>query len=196
MPTAFHRRSQAEPRPELIKGPSSLRGFAWSEVEDPLMRELRYMDKLVDELASGKKMENIFSGNRDIGYRLRGSNSMSGDDFSLDCGAVTGVLQCHVGPKETSLFIARSDALCADKVLDEYPSLPDKMRITSSPRPAYDRQTDNALVCRILFNTLDNGKFPAVAYPCDAGRGTRRRAASSSERLETPETLPNPPHIR
>ena len=29
------------------------------EIEDPLMRELRYLDKLIDELARGKKMENI-----------------------------------------------------------------------------------------------------------------------------------------
>ena len=29
------------------------------EIEDPLMRELRYLDKLVDELAKGKAMEKI-----------------------------------------------------------------------------------------------------------------------------------------
>jgi len=29
------------------------------DVEDPLMRELRYMDKFIDELARGKKMESI-----------------------------------------------------------------------------------------------------------------------------------------
>jgi hypothetical protein len=28
-------------------------------VEDPLMREIRYLDKLIDELARGKKMEKI-----------------------------------------------------------------------------------------------------------------------------------------
>ena len=29
------------------------------EIEDPLMREIRYLDKLVDELAKGKSMEQI-----------------------------------------------------------------------------------------------------------------------------------------
>ena len=29
------------------------------EVEDPLMREVRYLDKLIDELAKGKPMEKI-----------------------------------------------------------------------------------------------------------------------------------------
>ena len=29
------------------------------EIEEPLMRELRYMDKLIDELAKGRPMEKI-----------------------------------------------------------------------------------------------------------------------------------------
>jgi len=29
------------------------------EVEDPVMREIRYLDKLIDELARGKAMEKI-----------------------------------------------------------------------------------------------------------------------------------------
>lgn len=34
-------------------------GMRIEEIEDPLMRELRYLDKLVDELAKGKAMEKI-----------------------------------------------------------------------------------------------------------------------------------------
>lgn len=34
-------------------------GIRVEEVEDPLMREARYLDKLIDELARGKKMEKI-----------------------------------------------------------------------------------------------------------------------------------------
>jgi len=34
-------------------------GIRVEEVEDPLMREIRYLDKLVDELAKGRKMEKI-----------------------------------------------------------------------------------------------------------------------------------------
>jgi len=29
------------------------------EIKDPLMQKIRYMDKLIDELAKGKKMEKI-----------------------------------------------------------------------------------------------------------------------------------------
>jgi hypothetical protein len=34
-------------------------GVRVEEIEDPTMREIRYMDKLVDELAKGKAMEKI-----------------------------------------------------------------------------------------------------------------------------------------
>ena len=34
-------------------------GVRVEEIEDPLMQEIRYLDKLVDELARGKAMEKI-----------------------------------------------------------------------------------------------------------------------------------------
>lgn len=34
-------------------------GVRIEEIEDPLMKEVRYLDKLIDELAKGKKMESI-----------------------------------------------------------------------------------------------------------------------------------------
>ncbi len=34
-------------------------GIRVEEIQDPLMREIRYLDKLVDELAKGKSMEQI-----------------------------------------------------------------------------------------------------------------------------------------
>ena len=45
------------PRRELIKG--VVCGVRVENVEEPLMREIRYLDKLVDELAKGKAMEKI-----------------------------------------------------------------------------------------------------------------------------------------
>ena len=41
----------------LIKG--VVCGIRVEEIEDPLMQKIRYLDKLVDELAKGKKMEKI-----------------------------------------------------------------------------------------------------------------------------------------
>jgi len=34
-------------------------GYRVEEIEDPLMQKVRYLDKLVDEIAKGKKMEKI-----------------------------------------------------------------------------------------------------------------------------------------
>jgi hypothetical protein len=45
------------PSRDLIKG--VICGIRVEEIEDPLMREIRYLDKLIDELARGKKMEKI-----------------------------------------------------------------------------------------------------------------------------------------
>jgi hypothetical protein len=45
------------PSAKLIKG--TVCGVRVEEVEDPLMRKIRYLDKLIDELAQGKTMEKI-----------------------------------------------------------------------------------------------------------------------------------------
>jgi hypothetical protein len=45
------------PNSSLIKG--VVCGVRVEEIEDPLMRNIRYLDKLIDELAKGKAMEKI-----------------------------------------------------------------------------------------------------------------------------------------
>ena len=45
------------PNRDLITG--TICGVRVEEIDDPLMREIRYLDKLVDELAKGKSMEQI-----------------------------------------------------------------------------------------------------------------------------------------
>lgn len=46
------------PNASLITG--VVCGIRVENIEDPLMQKIRYLDKLVDELAKGKKMEKIF----------------------------------------------------------------------------------------------------------------------------------------
>lgn len=54
----FFRNAPAlNPNRVLITG--KVCGIRVEEIEDPLMREIRYLDKLVDELAKGKAMEAI-----------------------------------------------------------------------------------------------------------------------------------------
>jgi hypothetical protein len=55
--TFFAQAPAMHPNSSLIKG--VVCGVRVEEVEDPLMRKIRYLDKLIDELAKGKKMEQI-----------------------------------------------------------------------------------------------------------------------------------------
>lgn len=54
--------TEVRPNPSrtLIKG--VVCGVRVEAVEDPLMREIRYLDKMADELAKGKPMEKILRG--------------------------------------------------------------------------------------------------------------------------------------
>jgi hypothetical protein len=55
--TFFRKAPKRNPARKLITG--TICGVRVEEIEDPLMREIRYLDKLVDELAKGKPMEKI-----------------------------------------------------------------------------------------------------------------------------------------
>ncbi|MEA3009097.1 MAG: hypothetical protein QOJ91_789 [Sphingomonadales bacterium] len=55
--TFFARAPRMSPARASITG--TVCGVRVEDVEEPLMREIRYLDKLVDELARGKKMEKI-----------------------------------------------------------------------------------------------------------------------------------------
>ena len=55
--TFFAQAPSIHPNSSLIKG--VVCGIRVEEIEDPLMQKIRYLDKLVDELAKGKAMEKI-----------------------------------------------------------------------------------------------------------------------------------------
>ncbi|MFN2441591.1 MAG: DUF2200 domain-containing protein [Thermoanaerobaculia bacterium] len=55
--TFFDQAPAIHPNRLLIKG--VVCGVRVEEIEDPLMRKIRYLDKLIDELAKGKPMERI-----------------------------------------------------------------------------------------------------------------------------------------
>jgi hypothetical protein len=55
--TFFAEAPAMNPKSSLIKG--VVCGVRVEEVDDPLMRKLRYLDKLIDELAKGWAMEKI-----------------------------------------------------------------------------------------------------------------------------------------
>ena len=58
--TFFAEAPRLNPARDQIKG--VICGVRVEEVAEPLMREIRYLDKLIDELAKGKAMEKILRG--------------------------------------------------------------------------------------------------------------------------------------
>jgi hypothetical protein len=53
----FFKNARLNPNAHLITG--VICGYRIEEIENPLTKQVRYLDKLVDELAKGKKMEKI-----------------------------------------------------------------------------------------------------------------------------------------
>lgn len=53
----FFQRAKLHSNAHLIKG--VICGYKIEEIENPLTKQVRYLDKLVDELAKGKKMDKI-----------------------------------------------------------------------------------------------------------------------------------------
>lgn len=53
----FFQHAKLNPNAELITG--VICGYRVEEIENPLTQQVRYLDKLVDELAKGRKMEKI-----------------------------------------------------------------------------------------------------------------------------------------
>ncbi|PKV62775.1 DUF2200 domain-containing protein [Pontibacter ramchanderi] len=58
--TDFFERANLNPNAHLITG--VICGYRVEDIENPLTKQVRYLDKLVDELAKGKKMEKILRG--------------------------------------------------------------------------------------------------------------------------------------
>lgn len=53
----FFKTAKLNPNANLITG--TICGYRIEEIDNPLTKQVRYLDKLVDELAKGKKMEKI-----------------------------------------------------------------------------------------------------------------------------------------
>jgi hypothetical protein len=61
----FFRNASLNPNAHLITG--VICGYRVEDIKDPLTQQVRYLDKLVDELAKGRKMEKILRGSQGDG---------------------------------------------------------------------------------------------------------------------------------
>ncbi len=59
----FFQQASLNPHASLITG--VICGYRVEEIKNPITQQVRYLDKLVDELAKGKKMEKILRGSQD-----------------------------------------------------------------------------------------------------------------------------------
>ncbi len=59
----FFEQASLNPNAQLITG--VICGYRIEEIENPLTKQVRYLDKLIDELAKGRKMEKILRGSGD-----------------------------------------------------------------------------------------------------------------------------------
>ena len=57
---SFFQQASLNPNAHLITG--VICGYRVEEIKNPLTQQVRYLDKLVDELAKGRKMEKILRG--------------------------------------------------------------------------------------------------------------------------------------
>lgn len=57
---AFFEKANLNPNAHLITG--VICGYRIEEIDNPLTKKVRYLDKLVDELAKGRKMDKILRG--------------------------------------------------------------------------------------------------------------------------------------
>ena len=60
----FFQQASLNPNAHLITG--VICGYRVEDIEDPLTQQVRYLDKLVDELAKGRKMEEILRGSQGV----------------------------------------------------------------------------------------------------------------------------------
>lgn len=62
--TFYTKAPKMNPAKALITG--VICGLRVEDIEDPLMQDIRYLDKLIDELAKGKPMEKILRSNANV----------------------------------------------------------------------------------------------------------------------------------
>ncbi len=80
----FFQKAKLNPNAHLITG--VICGYRVEEIENPLTKQVRYLDKLVDELAKGRKMEKIFADDLKRNTTCNKSIAKSGaDGRSIGC---------------------------------------------------------------------------------------------------------------
>ena len=108
----FRRAPQPNPNRALIKG--VVCGVRVEEVEDPLMREIRYLDKLIDELAKGRPMEKILRGQEETAMWVcpKCGRSFKNREQGHYCGKPPATIEEYIAaqPEEAQDYLRQVNA--------------------------------------------------------------------------------------
>ena len=103
----FRNAPQLNPNRTLIKG--VICGVRVEEVEDPFMREVRYLDKLIDELAKGKPMDKILRGQGETAMWVcpKCGRSFQNKEQSHYCGKPPATIEEYIAaqPEEAREYL-------------------------------------------------------------------------------------------
>lgn len=102
----FQKAPAPNPNRNLIKG--VVCGVRVEEVEDPLMQEIRYLDKLVDELAKGKPMKKILrTAEKQMWICPKCGRTFKNKDQSHYCGLALKTIEDYIlrQPEELQPFL-------------------------------------------------------------------------------------------
>jgi hypothetical protein len=132
--TFFAQAPAMHPNSSLIKG--VVCGVRVEDIEDPLMKKIRYLDKLIDELAKGKKMETILrqsGGTRAaviavclIGAAMSFAPRVSEAQHSPDAQVITQLRQAGSNlrkPHQIEFFLYLPSQLAAERVAEKVRAL-------------------------------------------------------------------------
>lgn len=108
----FRSAPQPNPNRALIKG--VVCGVRVEEIKDPLIREIRYLDKLIDELAKGKPMEKILRKQEEAAMWVcpKCGRSFKNTEQSHYCGKPPATIEEYIAaqPEEVQDYLRRVNA--------------------------------------------------------------------------------------
>ena len=179
----FRNAPQLNPNRALIKG--VVCGVRVEEVEDPFMREVRYLDKLIDELARGKPMEKILRKQEEAAMWVcpKCGRSFKNTEQSHYCGKPPATIEEYIAaqPEEAQDYLRQINA--AIKA-----SIPEAREKISWSMPTYWKGRN---LIQFAASKRHIGLYPGPeAVEAFAGRLTEYKTSKGTIQLPYSKPLP------
>ena len=179
----FRNAPQLNPNRVLIKG--VVCGVRVEEIEDPLMREIRYLDKLIDELAKGKPMEKILRGKEktDMWVCPKCGRSFKNREQSHYCGKAPVTIEEYIAAQPEGVQVYLRQVNAAIKA-----SIPEAKEKISWSMPTYWKGRN---LIQFAASKRHIGLYPGPeAVEAFAGRLTEYKTSKGTIQLPYSKPLP------